>query len=117
MKNLRTVGTEGEDRAEDLLVSAGFEILARNFHHGKEAEIDLIAKRENLIIFVEVKLRSAQAFGGALYSINEKKKRRLRKAALRFMVDKGYTGKEFMFRFDLVAFENWKILWLEDMFR
>ena len=117
MKNLRTVGTNGEDRAEELLSSAGFEILARNFHHGKHAEIDIVAKKDKLIIFVEVKLRSVQAFGGALYSISEKKKRRLRSAALRFTVDRGYTGRDYMFRFDLVAFENGKILWLEDMFR
>ncbi len=117
MRNLRTAGTLGEEQAVSVLKQEGFEIIARNFHHGKQAEIDIVAMRGKLVLFVEVKWRSCEAFGGALYSISEVKKRRLRSAATRFLVDNGFTGRDFIYRFDLIAFENNEFRWVQDMFR
>ena len=117
MRNLRTAGTLGEEQAVSVLKQEGFEIITRNFHHGRQAEIDIIARRGKLVLFVEVKWRSCEAFGGALYSISETKKRRLRSAAARFIVDYGFTDRDFLFRFDLIAFENDRVKWIQDMFR
>src|SRR5258705_12410544 len=48
--------------AADFLKEKGFEIIARNYRH-KRSEIDLIVKKNNWLIFVEVKMRSSDAYG------------------------------------------------------
>lgn len=55
-------GKEGEQLAADFLIGKGFEIVERNYRH-KHGEIDLIIKKANWLIFVEVKARSSYAFG------------------------------------------------------
>jgi putative endonuclease len=55
-------GKEGEQLAVDFLISKGFTVLERNYRH-KRSEIDLIVKRENWLIFVEVKARSSSSYG------------------------------------------------------
>ena len=56
-------GKQGEKIAEEYLKNKGYEILDKNFHYSKIAEIDLVAKIENEIAFVEVKTRTTSAFG------------------------------------------------------
>ena len=60
-KHLET-GRNGEQMAADWLVQKGFEVLERNYRHLK-AEIDLIVRKSNLLVFVEVKTRTDTAFG------------------------------------------------------
>lgn len=48
------VGNEAEDKASSYLQKEGYTILARNFH-SKFGEIDIIAKKENILYFCEVK--------------------------------------------------------------
>ena len=55
-------GKEGEQIAADFLLTKGFEIIERNYRY-KRSEIDLIVKKNNWLIFVEVKMRSSDAFG------------------------------------------------------
>jgi putative endonuclease len=54
-------GKIAEDLAADYLQKNGYKILVRNFRFQK-AEIDIIAEKDNLIIIVEVKARSTDAF-------------------------------------------------------
>ena len=54
--NTREIGYQGEKRAVDYLKSIGYEIIKTNFYT-KFGEIDIIAKEETCIIFVEVKYR------------------------------------------------------------
>ncbi|WP_449400071.1 YraN family protein [Chryseobacterium wanjuense] len=55
------LGKLAEDLAAEFLLKNGYKILARNFRFQK-AEIDIIAEKDNLIIVVEVKARSTDAF-------------------------------------------------------
>lgn len=54
-------GKKAEDLAAEYLLKNGYKILVRNFRFQK-AEIDIIAEKENLIVIVEVKARSTDAF-------------------------------------------------------
>lgn len=118
MENLRDKGNSGEERASDFLRDSGFTIIERNFHFGKNGEIDIIARKENLTVFVEVKSRDTQKFGGALYSINEKKKRTLRFTANGYLsTHKEINSKNSLFRFDLIAIEEGNIKWVKDIIR
>lgn len=58
MADHNELGKSGEKIAEDFLKSAGFRIRARNWHRGK-LELDLIAEKDSLLIFIEVKTRTA----------------------------------------------------------
>ena len=52
--NKRQLGTDYEERACDFLSGLGYEILCRNYRN-KKGEIDIIAKDEGVLVFVEVK--------------------------------------------------------------
>jgi putative endonuclease len=57
MAESHDLGQKGEDLATDHLEKAGFKIIFRNWKWGKH-EIDIIAEKNNMIVFVEVKTRS-----------------------------------------------------------
>ena len=56
------LGLAGEAEAANFLKANGFTILAQNYRY-KKAEIDLIACKENLLVFAEIKTRSSHKFG------------------------------------------------------
>jgi putative endonuclease len=57
MAESHNLGKEGENLAVDHLKNAGFKILSRNWKYGKH-EIDIIAERKDVVVFVEVKTRT-----------------------------------------------------------
>jgi len=118
MKNLKDLGDFGEDKAVDFLSSQGFEIIERNFRYGKLGEIDIIAQKDFLVVFAEVKNRRSRQFGGALYSITSSKKKKLTKVAQFFLTKHPqYNSKDYTHRFDLIALEDGEIQWIEDIIR
>ncbi|MBN2303235.1 MAG: YraN family protein [Anaerolineae bacterium] len=75
-----TLGQHGEAFVAQHLEAAGYVILDRNWRHGKHGEIDLIARRENEIAFVEVRTRRGPlqaAVDAAISSVTPDKQRRL----------------------------------------
>lgn len=114
----REFGAGGEEAAAAFLSDKQFTVIERNYRFGKYGEIDIIALREHLIIFVEVKNRSSERFGGALYSISTKKKQSLRTTARAFLQSHPeYNDPAYTFRFDLVAVSGGSIDWVEDIVR
>ena len=73
------VGDWGESLAADHLERAGWTILARNYRIGRN-EIDLVARRGEVVAFVEVKTRATTTMGHPFESITEKKQREIAKA-------------------------------------
>jgi putative endonuclease len=69
-------GALAEERAAQLLQQAGYRILLRNFRC-RAGELDIVARRSDLLLIVEVRLRSGAAFGGPAQSITAAKRRRL----------------------------------------
>jgi putative endonuclease len=65
-------GNQGEQLAADFLEQKGFEIVVRNYRY-KHSEIDLIVKKANWLIFVEVKTRSSPAYGYPEEFVDSKK--------------------------------------------
>ena len=112
-------GKSGEDSACKLLESNDFNILSRNFRFKAFGEIDIIAQKDDLIIFCEVKKRNSEQFGGPLFSISNKKKQTLKKTAQFFLTQNAaYNHKKFTYRFDLFAIHKDKeIEWIEDIIR
>ena len=80
-ESTRDLGNLGEDYANKYLISQGFEIKKRNFHFGKIGEIDVIAEKDNVLVFFEVKYRTNASYGDPLESITPQKVFKLRKTA------------------------------------
>jgi putative endonuclease len=92
-------GSRGESLAAEFLMKKGFEIVARNYRH-RRAEIDLIIRRDNWIIFVEVKTRSSVSFGQPEEFVTALQARRIYDAAEEYIFSNNWLGHV---RFDIVS--------------
>ena len=77
------IGALGEQLAVDHLTASGLTILGRNWRGGRYGELDIIASENygDTVVFVEVKTRTSDAFGGVEYAVTPKKVARLRRLA------------------------------------
>lgn len=103
----KELGNIGEQIAVEYLKKNNYKILKRNFYC-KQGEIDIIAKKSQEIIFIEVKTRSSISFGQPSESVNSIKLKHMYKAAQYFLY-KSYCLDTFV-RFDVieVLIENGK---------
>ena len=96
-------GALGEQAAADFLQHRhGFTIVARNWRSPQDRrdEIDLIARDGEVLVFVEVKARSADALVPGYYTIDQRKKRVLRRAVHTYL--NALKAPPRTFRFDVV---------------
>ncbi|MGB7841376.1 MAG: YraN family protein [Salinimicrobium sp.] len=93
------LGKEGEEMAVVFLKKEGYEILVRNFRYLK-AEVDIIAKKGNILAAVEVKTRSTPDFGDPQEFVKQKQINSLVKA-VDFFVNEQKLNVEV--RFDIIA--------------
>lgn len=94
------LGNKGEDAAVAWLVSHGFEILDRNWRHGK-LELDIVCRQDEVIRFVEVKTRCGVSYGGGFGAVHATKQRRLLLAAQAWL-----TSRELWacpYQFDIIC--------------
>lgn len=75
-----TVGNCAENKALQYLIKHGLQCKERNFH-SRYGEIDLICLEQSSLVFVEVRYRKSQQFGGAIASITPDKINKVRKTA------------------------------------
>jgi putative endonuclease len=92
-------GSKGENMAADFLKAKGFDIVARNYRY-KRAEIDLIVRRDDWLLFVEVKTRSSSAYGEPEEFVDEAKIRLMYFAAEEYIFRTNWQGH---IRFDIVS--------------
>ena len=87
-KDNLSIGNLGEDLARKYLEDRGYEILEQNYRN-KYAEIDIVAKEKDTVVFVEVKTRIGEQLGTPEDALNKNKMRRLvRKADMYAMRQK-----------------------------
>ena len=96
----KTAGNKGEDLATEYLKRLGYQILERNFLI-RGGEIDIVAKDQEDLVFVEVKSRWSHEYGLPIESITPWKIKSLLKTAL-FYVQKINWGDR-GYRLDLVS--------------
>ena len=107
-------GTAAEALAADYLREQGLVITGRNYRC-RFGEIDIVAREGGTLVFVEVRRRRADAFGGAASSITRAKRSRLVAAARLYLAQLRETPP---CRFDavLIQGEPARIEWLKDAF-
>ena len=93
------LGVKGEITALDFLQLKGYTVLEINWRFG-HAEVDIIAKHNNTIIFVEVKTRSTEHFGYPESSVDAAKQKNLALAADEYLER---NSIEMDVRFDIVS--------------
>jgi len=92
-------GKDGEEIACQFLRSHGYEIVERNWRT-RFAEIDIIARDGDAIVFVEVKSRASREYGGPEAALSAAKRSRLVAAAAAYL---SAVGSDLSPRFDFVA--------------
>lgn len=105
-------GVLGEVRAEQYLAQQGYAIIKRNYRV-PGAEIDLIAVKGQLIVFVEVKTRKGGAALGRL-AVSAAKQRRVSVGALRYMAQNGWLDRQA--RFDVIEIQGDQITHIPNAF-
>lgn len=116
-RSRRETGIFGEARAWRVLRAAGYRLLARNYRC-PYGEVDLIAEEGGRLVFVEVKARRGEAFGGPAAALTRGKRRRIARAALHYMAANRMLERPA--RFDVVTLletkGGWRVEILRDAF-
>lgn len=99
MSDRNETGLRGEDLAASFLKKEGYKILHRNWRSGRN-EIDIIAEKDEFIVFVEVKTRAADFHVHPRDAVNVPKQRTIVYAASNY-IDRYKINKEA--RFDIIT--------------
>jgi putative endonuclease len=99
----RLFGQEGEAEAERYLRRKGYRIIARNIRSSL-GELDLVAEDGPVLVFVEVKARRTEQFGGAIHAVHRQKQHKLIRLAAHFLAQRHWTDRSC--RFDVVLLES-----------
>jgi putative endonuclease len=97
----RVLGDAGEDAVARWYVAAGYDLVDRNWRC-REGELDLVLRRDRLLVFCEVKTRRTTAFGIPAEAVTVTKQRRLRALAMRWL-DAHPTARGRTLRFDVAS--------------
>lgn len=97
-KHLHT-GRHGERLAKEFLAQKGYAILEQNWRY-KRDEVDIIAGKNGLIIFLEVKTRTGIGFGHPEEFVTIAKEKNLERASAAYIEEKNHQGE---IRFDIIS--------------
>lgn len=97
-------GRKGEEQAVTALETAGMEIIAKNFR-SKFGEIDIIARENDTIVFVEVKTWSVYGMEDLRFGINDKKQNKIVKTA-KYFLSENRKYSNMSIRFDVIFINN-----------
>jgi putative endonuclease len=96
----KPLGDRGERMAAEHLERAGWTVLARNFRVGHR-EVDLVARRGEVVAFIEVKTRAGLGYGHPLEAITLRKRREIQQVAQVWVERHGKPAD--VYRYDAVA--------------
>ncbi len=95
----KAFGDRGEEIAVEFLLKDGYNILHKNWRFGR-LEMDIVAEKDSLVIFVEVKTRKNELFGLPEDSVDHLKEKKIAKLAAKYM-EEFQIEKEV--RFDIIS--------------
>ncbi|MBQ7677261.1 MAG: YraN family protein [Lachnospiraceae bacterium] len=113
-RTTRAIGKEYEDLACAYLIEKGYTIAERNFTM-RGGEIDIIAKQNGTVVFVEVRYRADDKHGSPLETVTAHKQRRICRTAQFYLLRHGYPGNVNI-RFDVIAVTGEKASHIENAF-
>ena len=110
------IGLLAEQHACDYLIAQGLRWVISNYRC-RLGEIDLIMRDNNTLVFVEVRARVSNAFGGAIASVTHSKRQKLIKTASLYLLANHLQEKQAI-RFDVLALQGQppEITWIQNAF-
>lgn len=116
LSNRAAKGRRAEQVAQEYLSDRGLKLVEQNYRC-RRGEIDLIMQHGDTLVFVEVRYRKNNDFGGAMESVTAKKQQKIHTTALHYM--QGYNSNT-PARFDVVAItgsgRNAQLEWIQNAF-
>lgn len=113
MESKTEKGKRGELLAERILRENGYEIVERNFR-SPFGEIDIVAKVDDVMVFIEVKRRDSKRFGSSLDALSGRKIDRIIRTAKYYIKKRKVKAQRF--RFDVVGIDGEKVRILKNAF-
>lgn len=101
------LGAKAEDAALAFLQQQQFVLIAQNFNTAY-GELDLIVRRQSLLVFVEVRLRKAKALVSAAESVTRAKQQKITRSAMIFL-QQYPQYQNYECRFDVMALTSLKL--------
>ncbi len=114
MANTQHIGQQAEQQARAYLEKAGLQHIVSNYRC-RYGEIDLIMRDQDTLIFIEVRYRKNDQFGGAAASVDFRKQQRIITTAQHYIQHQHQTASAY--RFDVVAISSNSLDWIPDAFR
>ncbi len=101
--NTKVIGNEGENKAVEFLLHNGYELLHKNWRT-RFGEIDIIVKKDNLIVFVEVKSLPKGNLDYLSKVLNKDKQERIIKTSKRFLLNNRQYSNSYI-RYDVIVID------------
>jgi putative endonuclease len=98
----RARGAWGEDLAATSYRRDGFQVVDRNWRC-PAGELDLVLRRDDLVVFCEVKARRSEGFGGAVAAVDHRKQARVRRLGALWLAAHPDVAGGLRVRFDVVT--------------
>lgn len=92
-------GAKGEALARQYLEDKGYQVVETNWRY-RRSEVDIIVRRDQWLVFVEVKTRASADFGRPEDFVTPAKEKRLAQAAFAYLAETGHQGEV---RFDVIS--------------
>jgi len=112
-------GKVTEAFAENYLINQGLTPIDRNVHC-RQGEIDLVMRDDEIIVFIEVKYRKNNNFGGAIEAVSIAKQNKIRHCVAFFFQQANLNEYNTPCRFDVIALEGNinqpQVTWLKNAF-
>lgn len=97
------LGLEAEESAARWLTEQGWRVLAHRWTMGRH-DIDLIARKADLVAFIEVKLRRSQRCGAGVEAVGRRKRLAIERTAWSWILSHG--GPSDRYRFDVISLSD-----------
>ncbi len=101
----KEVGDLAENFIRTQYIRDGFAIISQNYHT-RQGEVDIIARKGDLIAIIEVKARKDNSLVPIEYSVTKQKQRRVRLAATAFLQKNNLLDKKIRFDVAFVSFNE-----------
>jgi len=95
------LGRRGEDLAHRYLQGLGYAVVARNYKPGIDSEIDIVARKDEAVVFVEVKSRRSMEYGAPERAMDMEKQKHIVRAARTYTTRAGIEWNRV--RFDVIS--------------
>lgn len=100
----RYIGSIGEELAANHIKKKGYSVLDRNYRT-KLGEIDIVARKQNIVVFIEVKTRTSDIFGRPSEAVNYKKQKTIKRLSQQYILHKKLDRNCLNYRFDIIEVE------------